>query len=745
VEGNPPSRASALAVVGVCVGVAALYFAQDFIKPLALAFLLCFVLAPASNWLERRMRFNRVLSVLAVVATSLVLIIGTAWVIGSQVSQLTGDIPSYTHAIERKLSAVRSWGDRVVAKLNVVRPDAHGTTVPSQDASAWGDAGVAHPTSVPSPTTLPLRIASNAPGNSAPFVLGNAPWRDLTGLFSPVLTMLGTALVIAVFVIFMLSQREDLRDRLIRLLSHRHIGLTTQALDDAGGRISHYLRMLFIVNGLYGIALGSGMYLIGIPGPVLWGMMCALLRFVPYVGPLVSAILPLTLAVAIDDGWSKFFWTVALFGVIELVCANFVEPLVYGRRTGVSPMAVIISAAFWGWLWGIEGLLMATPLTLCLAVAGRHVPQLAFLNVLLGDEPALPVYLRYYQRLVAGDAREAGELLRSSYGQVGIVGAFDEVALPTLATAQRDARRAWIDTEQFHLILAELRTQVADLAAHAAAEEVVFKARGSPDGQDPTSGREAGRGPAPRTSPPKLLSGRTAPANGTPSDLGPQRLPVRPTLFQRGWSKVRNRHSRTAEPTRGVSGPRAVPGSRASEGELTNTYAPLIPLPRDCHPRILVLPARDDADAVAGQMLADVLKLVGYEVEVIGADALATERVERVAQHPADLIVISATPPSAVASTRYLLKKLTAAAELSNDAPNLPPPPTPIVVALWSARLPDPRLLRALRRTSPGAANTDGNDVPSAVVHSLCQALHAIHQRAATRALIAVPPLSPAR
>lgn len=658
-----------LVLVGLCVGVAGLYFAQEFIKPIAIAFLLCFVLAPASNRLERQFRFNRTLSVITVVSVSLMVIVGAGWVIGSQVSALAGEVPRYTRTVERKLSAVRSAADRVISKLDMVRREAGGH---------GGETSRAASQPASQPVVVNTTSVSPKPTDGGPFDIGSAPWRDLTGIFAPVLTMLGTGLVIAVFVVFMLVQREDLRDRLIRLLSRRHIGVTTQALDDAATRISHYLRVLCLVNICYGVVLGTGMYFAGLPAPVLWGIICMLLRFVPYVGPMVAAAFPLTLAVAVDSGWGMFFWTAALFGCVELFTANFIEPLIYGKHTGVSPMAVILSAAFWGWLWGIEGLLMATPLTLCLAVAGRHVPSLGFLNVLLGDEPALPVHLRYYQRLVAGDDREATVLLRSAAEQGGLAGAFDEAVLPALAIAEGDARAGRIPPEHFRKILRSLRAQVDTLAEQERSAAVVRDARG-----------EAA-----------VTACKAVPPSA--EELRPQPLPVRDpskreSAVRRGLVRLRMHRSRR----------RAMAGQASPDRPLTNSYAPILPLPRGCHPRVLILPARDEPDEIAGVMLAHVLRIAGYEAQTMRTESLATEMVAEAQDHGADLIVVSATPPAAVASARYLLKKLSAA---EGDLP-------PVLVTLWSMRNRRHHLMRSFR-----------GDARVPVVHSVCEAAEEVRQ-----------------
>ena len=231
----------------------------------------------------------------------------------------------------------------------------------------------------------------------------------ITTVVGPLVSPLATAGIVIVFVIFMLLKREDLRDRFIRLAGSRDLPRTTQALDDAARRVGRYLLMQLVVNTTYAIPIGIGLWLIGIPNPILWGMLCGLLRFVPYIGPIVAAFFPLALAIAVDPGWTTFLLAGAWFIVVELISNNVVEPWLYGASTGLSPIAIIAAAVFWTWLWGPIGLLLSTPLTVCLVVLGRHVPQLAFLDVILGNEPVLEPPELLYQRLLVGDPNEATE------------------------------------------------------------------------------------------------------------------------------------------------------------------------------------------------------------------------------------------------------------------------------------------------------------------------------------------------
>ena len=231
----------------------------------------------------------------------------------------------------------------------------------------------------------------------------------LQTVVGPLVQPLATTGIVIVFVVFMLLQREDLRDRFIRLVGSRDLHRTTQALGDAAERVGRYLLMQLLVNVAYGIPIGIGLWLIGVPNPLLWGMLSVVLRFVPFIGPILAAAFPLALSIAVDPGWTMLLWTAALFIVLEMISGNIVEPWLYGASTGLSSIAILAAAVFWTWLWGPVGLLLSTPLTVCLVVLGRHVPQFGFLNVLLGSEPVLEPAESLYQRLLAGDPDEATE------------------------------------------------------------------------------------------------------------------------------------------------------------------------------------------------------------------------------------------------------------------------------------------------------------------------------------------------
>lgn len=280
------------------------------------------------------------------------------------------------------------------------------------------------------------------------------PIQIIQTVLGPIIAPLATAGLVIVFVVFILIEREDLRDRFLKLVGSDDLQTSSEAINDAAARVSRYLLMQLIVNLTYGVPLGLGLYLIGVPNPFLWGLLAAVLRFVPYLGPFLAALFPVALAFAVDPGWSMLGWTIALFLVLELISNNVVEPWLYGASTGLSSLAIIMAAIFWTSLWGPVGLFLSTPLTVCLVVIGWYVPQLEFLGVLLGSEPVLAPEQRFYQRLLSGNAEEAVEIAETYVDEKSALAFYDEVALPAMRFAEFDRRRG-SSAKDFRLVVAE--------------------------------------------------------------------------------------------------------------------------------------------------------------------------------------------------------------------------------------------------------------------------------------------------
>ncbi|RVD27172.1 AI-2E family transporter, partial [Mesorhizobium sp. M4A.F.Ca.ET.020.02.1.1] len=319
------------------------------------------------------------------------------------------------------------------------------------------------------------------------------PLQVLQNLIAPLLSPLASAGLVIVVVIFMLMEREDLRDRFIRLVGYGDLHRTTQALQDAGKRVGQYLLMQLVVNIVYAVPITIGLWVLGIPNALLWGMLALALRFVPYIGPIIGALLPLFLALAVAPGWALLLWTAALFIVMELITGNVIEPWLYGSRTGLSPLAIIVAAIFWTWLWGPLGLVLSTPLTVCLVVLGRHVPQFEFLDVLFGNEPVLEPHARLYQRLLAGDPDEATDHAEEYLEDKYLFEFYDKVAIPALLLGEHDRMRGVLDDEQRRLVAGSAEALVANLddSAQQEAEEEEVEPEAAGSGDDKAGERKA--------------------------------------------------------------------------------------------------------------------------------------------------------------------------------------------------------------------------------------------------------------
>jgi predicted PurR-regulated permease PerM len=626
---SPTTKTSRFVLLAsVCVVVAALYFAQDVLIPVALSVLLTFLLTPSVYRLER-MRLPRPVAVLLTVVIAFGALGVLGYVVGQQILTLASNIDQYKENIEVKVEKLRPRSgtlDKLTAAAEDVSKKLEGpaTTQAVSQASA-----VTQPTElvaeelskrtdtprtitesskgqVPNPATQPTRE------NPLPVAVvepNPSPMQTLGHYLGLALGPLGTAGIVIVFVIFMLLQREDLRNRLIRLIGYGQLTVTTQALDDAASRISRYLVAQAIVNGTYGGAIALGLWLIGkfvghgappFPNVILWGLLCCVLRFIPYIGPWIAAAFPLVLSLAVYRGWEVFAATVAMFVVIELLSNNIMEPLLYGSSTGMSAVAVLVSAVFWTWLWGPIGLLLATPLTVVLVVLGKYVPQLQFLDILLGDEPVLSPHERVYQRWLALDHEEAEDLVEELLTDRSLEQVYDQVLLPALALAEHDRHKGRLDDQRQTLIRRSLREMIDELGD-----------------------------------------------------------------FQRV------RVARSGAGTDETEADAAKNGKGAPTGEVTRR----VPLPKDCSVNILVLPARDEADEIVGLMLNQLLEFGGYCATAMSHANLASEMVDAIDSKSADVVAVSALPPAAVSHSRYICKRLHARY-----------PDVNMVVGLWTVR-----------------------------------------------------------
>jgi predicted PurR-regulated permease PerM len=430
-------------MIGAIV-IGALYIGREVLLPLALAILLSFVLTPLLLLL-RKIKVPRVPAVIVVVTLAFAIIFALGWMLSHQVAQLASDLPRYQHVLAGKISALRKSAessgtfDNIAGALKGLEDEIAQRAAPLPESPA-ASAGLDERDP---DRPIPVEIRTPEPRAFA----------ILQSVLGTVLPPLATAGIVILFVIFILLQREDLRDRLVRLMGASDMQRTTATMNDAATRLSRYFLRQVLINSAYGTFIALGLWAIGVPSPIVWGILAMLMRFVPYVGPFIAAAPPVLLAAVVEPGWTMVLLTGGLFLVSELIMGQVIEPLVYGHGTGLSPIAVILSTVFWTWLWGPLGLLLAMPLTVCLVVLGRHVEALNFLEVLLGDKPALTPAQSFYQRALIGDSAEATYQAEVCLKKGRpLVDYLDEVALGGLKLAERDAERGSLDADNLESI-----------------------------------------------------------------------------------------------------------------------------------------------------------------------------------------------------------------------------------------------------------------------------------------------------
>ena len=456
---KPTSAPELKTLAGVAVGtlvIAALYFGQDVLIPITLAVMLSFVLSPVVNFLQR-FRLWRAPAVIVTVLAALGVLGLVGTLIGSQAASLTANAPQYAQTIQAKVEGVQGFALSRMASLSKELGGGRHAAAPQGAAPALNAAA---PTSGGQRRPVPVQVVEQS---TSPFTIART-------VVEPILGPLETTIIVVIVAIFVLMQKEDLRDRFIRVFGSSDLHRTTRALDDAGQRLSKYFLSQLAVNTCFGLVIGLGLWAIGVPSPAMWGVMAGLLRFVPYIGSFLAAVAPAALAAAVDPGWGMAIEVVALFVVVEPITGYVVEPLLYGHSTGLSPVSVIVSAIFWTWLWGPIGLIMSTPLTLCLVVMGRHVKSLEFFDVLLGDRPALTPVESFYQRILANNPDEALAQAEALLSDRPLVDYYDGVVLEGLKLAVEDQARGTIDhagavrmTRSMLSVIDDLRPSAASL------------------------------------------------------------------------------------------------------------------------------------------------------------------------------------------------------------------------------------------------------------------------------------------
>lgn len=474
-----------VSLVGVILFCAALYFAQPILIPFAIAFLLAFVLSPAVNWLERR-KFPKVFAVVLVMVMALASTGALGWVVYGQFKNLIAELPKYGDNLRTRFADLKTRIQKPIEEAKTALDDVTQTDSGPVDS---------RPAVVEVTTRQPATLEA---------MLG--PMEKVGEILA------GIGLVVLLIAVLLL-QKENLRDRFIRLAGGGQLHVTTRALDEASSKVTRYLLLTTLLNGAHGLLIGTGLFLLGVPNFMLWGLLSALLRYIPYIGPWIAAAFPVALALAISPNWTLPLSVIGMVLTLELISNNILEPWIYGARTGISPSALIIAAIFWTWIWGTAGLFLATPLTVCLAVLGKHVPALRFLHVMLGDEPALTAPEKLYQRLLAGDSDEAWEIVLGQLATCAPIAVYDQVFIPALAIAERDLHFGTLDQASFDDVAHAMRDLIEEtgdmqmsleLKARTAAAEKMKK----DDAKDPDKATAAGADALP----PPTLDAKPIPA-----------------------------------------------------------------------------------------------------------------------------------------------------------------------------------------------------------------------------------------
>lgn len=415
----------------------ALYFAHVVIVPLALSALFAFILSTPAEWVEKR-GLGRVAGVLIVTFGAFALLAGVIAIASAEIHNLSADLPQYEENIHRKTEPIQE----LMKRFERLKSNFQEATPPALQ---------------PDGSNKPTPVVVQSPGEST------LAW--VPSLAMPLVELLVNGVLVVVLTVFMLMQRESFRDRLIRLAGRSRLSGTTRAVQDAAARVGKYLLLQLLINATLGVVIGIALWLIGVPYAPLWAMLVTILRFVPYVGYWMAGVGAIAMSAAVSPGWTQPLVVVGLFAVLDLVMANVIEPLVFSHGTGVSPVALLIAAVFWAFLWGPVGLLLSTPLTVCLAVLGKHVPALGFLTIILGDEPSLDAAARYYNRMLARDYDEAAVLLDEYRSTHPIDQTYDEVILPALAQVKTDREQQDVNAEEERAVYEGTQTLLEGMGA----------------------------------------------------------------------------------------------------------------------------------------------------------------------------------------------------------------------------------------------------------------------------------------
>ncbi|SDG75829.1 AI-2E family transporter [Pelagibacterium luteolum] len=432
--GNPPLAGQPLAAILTFVLiVTVLYLGRGIFVPLVMAVLLAFALGPVVNAL-RRVKVPHVVAVIVSVLAVIGFLGSIAYLAFSQFLSLASDLPRYQATINEKLRLLQETfgGGRVIDRL-----------VSTVDNLGAQMSGAAEDFSIDEGEPLPVVIVDN----------GMSSLETAQSVLFSIVGPLATALIATIFLIFLLLEREELRDRFLKLASRGDLRSSTEAMNEASTRVGRYLLAQASVNIAYGTLFGLGLFILGVPNAVLWGLLATIFRYIPFVGTIVIASVPILLSIAVDPGWTMLFGVIGLYLLLEVISNNFIEPRLYGNSTGLTPLAVLLAAMFWATLWGPIGLIVSMPLTVCIVVMARYVPHMGFIETLLGSAPVLLPRERFYQRLISGNVEEATELAEREIEESGIVDFYDDIAQPALQLAQADIAGDLADPSHRHRVV----------------------------------------------------------------------------------------------------------------------------------------------------------------------------------------------------------------------------------------------------------------------------------------------------
>ncbi len=586
-------------VVGLVI-VLGLHWGRPVLIPIALAVLLTFLLNPIVRILQRR-GLGRVLSVMVAVATTGIVLMCLAGVVTRQVAGMLAELPQNTANIKAKVATLRQLGtgplveqfERMIDEISqeFQRP-AHETPAVMEDGSIL--------------VRVPVKAPSQSPVEAVRIPSPSPPWESLTGYLGSAFEVLATLAFALVLLVFFLLAREDLRDRVALLAGKARLALTSKALEDVTERISRYIVMVAMLNGGFGILLTAGLLVLQVPYALLWGFLAAGLRFIPYIGPWVGALFPIVMSFAISEGWWQPLAVFSFVLALELISNNVVEPLVLGRSTGVSPTALLISAAFWLFLWGPIGLVLSAPFAVCLVVLGKNIPQLGFLHLLLGDVPALRANVGLYQRLMLGEELEAARLVVQRMKAAPPEEVYDEMLVPALNFTRRDVQRDYLTDEDQRIVLKGMRESLRHT------DEFLRTAAASASQQE-----QLALAPEDR----HAISGPT----------------------------TKDRRNNNCPIVADAASIRTDAGSVGHDSDFCASPQPV---------KILGCPAKDDTDCVGLEMLRQLLDPTHWDLEVTALEALTSELAARIIADPPAIICIASLPPGGLTHARYLCKRL---------------------------------------------------------------------------------------